>query len=153
MISTAELQNCGTAELNGDDNMSAQLRNRTKKFAVRIVEMFEALPKKASAYVLGKQVLRSGTSVAANYRSSCRARIKAEFLAKIGVVSEEADECVFWLELLVETGIVNERRMKSLLKEARELSAIFTASYNTARGSDNSAAPQFRNYAITDGSR
>lgn len=132
--SIAELQKCGTAELKDDENKSAQLRDRTKRFAVRIVGMFEALPKRASAYVLGKQALRSGTSIAANYRASCRARTKPEFVAKIGVVSEEADECVFWLELLVETGIASERRMQTLLKAARELSAIFTASYNTARG-------------------
>ena len=115
------------------DSQSAQLKVRTKQFAIRTVNMFEALPKKASAYVLGKQALRSGTSVAANYRAACRARSKAEFVAKIGIVAEEADECVFWLELLVETRIVPERKMSELLKEARELTAIFTASQNTAR--------------------
>ena len=82
---------------------------------------------------MGKQVLRSGTSVAANYRAVCRARSKAEFIAKIGVVVEEADETTFWLELLVETGIVRESRMRGLMSESNELLAIFAASQYTAR--------------------
>jgi four helix bundle protein len=82
---------------------------------------------------MGKQALRSGTSVAANYRAVCRARSKAEFIAKIGVVVEEADETTFWLELLVETGTVREQRMRSLMSESNELLAIFAASQYTAR--------------------
>jgi four helix bundle protein len=79
-----------------------ELKKRTKQFAIRIVRLFQALPRRDEARVIGKQVLRSGTSVAANYRAVCRARSKAEFVAKIGVVVEEIDETVFWLELLVE---------------------------------------------------
>jgi len=82
--------------------------------------------------VLGKQLLRCGTSVAANYRAACRARTKAEFIAKIGVVVEEADEAVLWLELLRESGILQHDQTESL-KEAKELTAIFTASRRTAR--------------------
>ena len=82
---------------------------------------------------MGRQLLRCGTSVAANYRAVCRARSKAEFVAKIGVVVEEADETVFWLEMLVEAGIVQAERMEPLLKEANELLAIFAASQRTAR--------------------
>jgi four helix bundle protein len=83
-----------------------ELKKRTKAFAIRIVKVFRSLPKTEDARIIGRQVLRSGTSVAANYRAVCRARSRAEFISKIGVVVEEADETVFWLELLVETNIV-----------------------------------------------
>ncbi len=82
--------------------------------------------------MLGKQLLRSGTSVAANYQAVCRARSKAEFIAKMGVVVEEADEALFWLELLVESGVVKEMRLMNLHAEAKELVAVFAASYRTA---------------------
>src|SRR5271168_4552841 len=110
-----------------------ELRDRTKKFAVRIVRVFRALPFKTDAQVLGKQLIRSGTSVAANYRAACRARSKAEWIAKIGIVVEEADETVFWLEMLSECEIVPLSKIESILAEARELTAIFTASRRTAR--------------------
>src|SRR5271166_3499719 len=111
-----------------------QLRDRTKAFALRVIRLFRSLPHQADAYVLGKQVLRAGTSVAANYRAVCRARSKAEFISKIGVVVEEAGETVFWLELLVECGVVSTSRMENLLVEANELLAISAASQRTARG-------------------
>lgn len=111
-----------------------QLRERTKQFALRIVKLFQSLPASDEARVLGKQVLRSGTSVAANYRATCRARSRAEFAAKMGTVVEEADETLFWLELLVETGLVPRKRMQNLLVEADELVAIFAASRRTSRG-------------------
>ncbi len=121
--------------LKNQNSKSGELKARTKKFAIRVIRMFKALPNKPAEQVIGKQALRAGTGMAANYRAACRARSKAEFTAKIGVVSEEADEVVYWLELLVDSGLVKAGLMDSLLKEARELSAIFTASYNTARGS------------------
>lgn len=130
---SAKLRKRESAKVETSYDKSEQLRQRTKRFAIRVTAMFDALPHKASAYVLGKQALRSGTSVAANYRAACRARSKAEFIAKIGVVAEEADESVFWLEMLLDTEIVTAKKLESLLKEARELSAIFTASYDTAR--------------------
>ena len=111
-----------------------ELRNRTKLFALTVVKLFKALPKTGEAQVLGKQVLRCGTSVAANYRAVCRARSRAEFVSRIGIVVEEADETVFWMELLVDSAVVPARRMNGLLTEARELTAIFTASQQTARG-------------------
>jgi four helix bundle protein len=83
---------------------------------------------------MGKQLLRCATSVAANYRAACRARTKVEFIAKMGVVVEEADEAILWLELLTESGIVQAGKTESLLSEAHELTAIFTASRRTARG-------------------
>jgi|SRR5882724_2141812 len=110
-----------------------ELKNRSKQFAIRIVKLFRSLPRAEEARIIGKQMLRSGTSVAVNYRAVCRARSKAEFIAKIGVVVEEADETVLWLELLVDTDIVRESRMTSLLAEANELLAIFAASQHTAR--------------------
>jgi four helix bundle protein len=110
-----------------------QLRDRSKSFALRVIRLFRSLPYKTDAQVLGKQLLRCGTSVAANYRAACRARSKAEFIAKIGIVVEEADETVLWLELLVESGIVPSKKVEDLLAEERELTAIFTASQQTAR--------------------
>ncbi len=91
------------------------------------------MPKSDEARVIGKQVLRSGTSVAANYRAVCRARSNAEFISKIGVVVEETDETVFWLELLVDTEIIDIQKMESLINEANELLAIFAAAQITAK--------------------
>jgi four helix bundle protein len=110
-----------------------ELRDRTKKFALRILRLYKSLPFAADAQVLGKQLIRSATSVAANYRAACRARSRQEFAAKIGVVVEEADETVFWLELLSDSGLVKAERLNELLTESRELTAIFTAAYSTAR--------------------
>ena len=110
-----------------------ELKNRTKQFAIRIVRLFRALPKSDETRIIGKQVLRSGTSVAANYRAVCRARSRAEFIAKIGIVVEEADETVFWLELLIETETVGPNLLNNLLDEANELLAIFAASQITAK--------------------
>jgi four helix bundle protein len=83
--------------------------------------------------VIGKQLLRSGTSVGANYRAACRARSRNEFIAKLGIVVEEADETIYWLELLVENDIVQEGRLRELLNETRELTALFTAAQRTSR--------------------
>lgn len=110
-----------------------ELRNRTKSFAIRVVKLYNSLPYRSAAQVLGKQLLRSGTSVAANYRAACRARSRAEWIAKIGIVVEEADETVFWLEMLADCEIVSNDRISDLLKEGHELSALFTASQRTAR--------------------
>ena len=119
-------------------SQAEQLKERTKQFAIRLVRLFRSLPKTEEARIIGKQALRSGTSVAANYRAVCRARSKAEFVARIGIVVEEADETVFWLELLVETEIVSQVRMNGLLTEANELLAIFAASQRTAKSPNDS---------------
>ena len=110
-----------------------QLRERTKAFAIRVVKLFRALPTRPDAQIMGTQLLRSATSVGANYRAACRGRSRAEFVAKLGIVTEEADESVYWMELLVATAVVPERRMRELMKEGRELTAIFTAARNTSR--------------------
>jgi four helix bundle protein len=115
-------------------SLHEQLRSRTKQFAIRIIRLFRALPRVEEARIIGRQLLRSATSVAANYRSVGRARSKSEFIAKMGVVVEEADEGVFSLELLVEADIVPEAKLRDLLTEANELLAIFAASQRTAKG-------------------
>jgi four helix bundle protein len=109
------------------------LRVRTKGFALRIVRLFQSLPTRPDAQVLGKQVLRSGTSIAANYRAACGARSRAEFTSKIGIVVEEADETMFWLEMMSESGIVAEKKVGELKAEAKELTALFTATHHTMK--------------------
>ena len=110
-----------------------ELRARAKKFALRVIRMSQALPRTREANVIANQVLRSATGTAANYRAAGRSRSKAEFIAKIGVVIEEADETVFWLEMLAESGMVKPAKLESIQKEAQELLAIFAASRRTAR--------------------
>lgn len=110
-----------------------ELRQRTKKFALRIIKFVEILPKARSALVLGNQLIRSATSIGANYRSACRARSKADFISKIAIVEEEADETTYWLELISELNLVKSNDLNSLLKEAKELTAIFTSSRRTAK--------------------
>ena len=102
--------------------------------ALRIVKLFRSLPKTDDARILGKQLLRSGTSIGANYRAACRARSRAEFVAKLGIVLEEADETVFWLELMRDAGIFPETKLREIVQEAKELVAIFVASIKTAKG-------------------
>src|SRR5208337_3972191 len=109
------------------------LRRRTKEFALRVINLFRALPRTEEARILGRQVLRSGTAVAANYRSACRARSRADFISKIGITVEEADETAFWLELIVDAGIIKRSKLDSLLAETNELVRIFQASRTTAR--------------------
>jgi len=109
------------------------LRQRTKVFALRIIKLFRALPKTEEARVLGKQILRSGTAVGANYRSACRARSRADFISKIGITVEEADETAYWLELLVDAGIMKRTLLEGLLVEADELVRILQASRTTAK--------------------
>jgi four helix bundle protein len=111
------------------------LKRRTKKFALQVIKFFETLPKNETCRILGRQLLRAGTSVGANYRSACRAKSTADFISKPGTVEEEADESSYWMELLVENGKVSETEAASLIKEANELLAIAVSSINTARKS------------------
>lgn len=113
-------------------SQSEELRDRTKSFAVRILRLFRSLPRRADAQVIGKQLVRSGTSIAANYRACCRARSRQEFAARMGIVVEEADETLLWLELLIESAIMKPEKLASLQNEAKQLTAIFTASYETS---------------------
>jgi four helix bundle protein len=109
------------------------LQNRTKAFAVRIVKAFARLPKDEAVRVIGRQFLRSGTSLAANYRAACRARSVADFVSKISVVVEETDETLFWFELLVEAKLTKKNLVEPLMKECQELLKIFSASLATAK--------------------
>lgn len=110
----------------------ADLKLRTKRFALEIIKFCESLPKDDTSRTLGRQLLRAGTSVAANYRSACLAKSKADFISKLRIVLEEADESAFWIELLVESGKIDMTQSKAVLKEATELTAISMASINTA---------------------
>jgi len=116
----------------GSDEQGGHER-RTKEFALRVIRLTEALPKTQTAQVIGRQLLRSATSVAANYRAACRAKSTVDFISKMGTVEEEADESLFWMELLVEAGIVRPERLERLLEEADEFVAITVASINTAK--------------------
>jgi four helix bundle protein len=106
-------------------NGRQDLRKRTKDFALRIVKLYGALPKSAVAQVLGKQILRSGTSVGAQYREACRAKSNADFVTKIEGALQELDETQYWLELIAETNLINPERLKALLDETEELIAMF----------------------------
>src|SRR5437867_11476002 len=109
-----------------------ELKERTKQFALRVMRLVGALPRTPKGNAIAGQLVRSGTSVAANYRAACRGRSRAEFVAKIGVVEEEADETALWLELIVADKLLPEKKIASLLTEANELVAIMAASYISA---------------------
>ena len=109
------------------------LKKRTKAFALRILKLVDALPKTTAGRALASQIVRSGTSYAANYRTACRAKSPADFIAKMSIVEEEADETLFWLELLEESKLVNAAKLAAIKQEADELIAITVASIKTAR--------------------
>ena len=113
--------------------MKNNLKDRTKQFALLVIRHCEALPKGETVKVNGGQLLRCGISVGANYRVACRARSTAEFIAKMGIVEEECDECLYWMELLIEASLVPEERLRELMREADELLAITVSSIKTAR--------------------
>ena len=114
------------------------LKQRTKQFALRVIKLTESLPKGRAGDVLGRQLLRSGTSVAANYRSACRARSVPDFQSNMGIVEEEADESALWLELITEAGLMRAEQTTSLQTEANELTAIAVASIRTSRQNNRS---------------
>ena len=110
-----------------------ELKVRTKAYALRVIKLVEALPRNRTAHVIGNQLLRAATSVGANYRAACRAKSSADFIAKMGIVEEEADECLYWLELLIESGLISQERLVDLINEGNALVAIAVASIRTAR--------------------
>jgi four helix bundle protein len=110
-----------------------ELKQRTKQFALRVIKLVEAIPNTTTGRTIGNQLLRSGMSVGANYRAACRGKSKADFIAKAGISLEEADESLYWMELLQEAGIIPSERLNNLMKETDELVAIFTSSIKTAR--------------------
>ena len=123
----------------------AELKQRTKPFAWRVIEMTGSLPRKLAADVLGRQLVRSATSVAANYRSACRAKSRADFISKMGTVEEEADESMLWLELIGESGLMSPVRLVELLDEANALTAIAVKSIRTARAHATNPQSAIRN--------
>ena len=108
-------------------------KERTKRLALRVIRLVEALPRKRSADVIGKQLLRSATSVGANYRAACRGKSASDVIAKLGIVEEEADESIYWMELLIEGGFIPEAKRKDLLVETNEIVAITITSIKTLR--------------------
>jgi four helix bundle protein len=110
-----------------------EFKKRTKQFALRIIRVADSLPKTMAGRHIGGQLLRSGTSVGSNYRAACRARSQPEFCAKLGIVEEEADESIYWMELLVDAGLIRESLLTNLVKEANEILAMVVASITTAR--------------------
>jgi four helix bundle protein len=118
---------------------TAELKARTKEFALRVIRLVYALPNTVKGHAIPNQIMRSATSIAANYRAACRARSRAEFIAKIWVVEEEADETAFWLELIIDSNIRGKTQIEPLLKEASELVAIMVASRKSAIGNRKSA--------------
>ena len=110
-----------------------ELKDRTKQFAIRVVKLISRLPSSIEGQAIARQLIRSGTSVGANYRAACRGRSKAEFIAKLGIVEEEADESAFWMEIIIETGLLKKDLVEALLKEANELVAIMAASRKSAK--------------------
>ena len=109
------------------------LKDRTKALALRIIRLVEAIPSTDAGQIIGRQILRSGTSVGANYRASLRAKSKADMLNKWKIVEEEADETLYWLELLVESGLMPETKLKPLMTEVEEILAMLVTSINTLR--------------------
>lgn len=112
---------------------TSDLKDKTKNFALRIIKLSDSLPQSRAGNVIANQILRSATSIGANYRAACRARSKADFISKITIVEEEADETLYWLELINEANLISYNRLRDLMKVADELVAIFTSSGKTAK--------------------
>jgi four helix bundle protein len=111
-----------------------EMKRRTKQFAKRIVILCREMPSTEESRLICKQLFRAGTAVGANYRAACRGRSRADFISKLGIVLEEADESLYWMELIVEAELMSSQRLALLMEEARQLVAIFVASLNTAKG-------------------
>ncbi|OGO29550.1 MAG: four helix bundle protein [Chloroflexi bacterium RBG_16_54_18] len=110
-----------------------ELKKRTKSFGIRVIKLVEALPNSNTARIIGNQLLRSGTSIGANYHSALRARSKTDFISKIGIVIEETDESLYWMEILAEINLVSKERLSELMQEANELTSIFITTVKSTR--------------------
>src|SRR5712692_2446977 len=119
-----------------DENL---FKKRTKQLALRFIEIVDALPKNRTADVIGRQLIRSGTSIGANYRAACRGKSTADVIAKLRIVEEEADESAYWMELLIESGLLPEARLSELLQETNEILAMTVASIRTLQKRDGSS--------------
>jgi four helix bundle protein len=111
----------------------AEMKRRTKQFALRVMNLVEGLPETNAGRVIGRQLLRSATSVGANYRAACRAKSTADFIAKLAIVEEEADESMYWMELLIESGQVKENLLTDLLDECNQIVSIVVSSIKTSK--------------------
>jgi four helix bundle protein len=118
---------------------SSQLKNRTKKYSITILDLVEKLPNTISGRAVSNQIVRSGTSVGANYRAVCRARSDREFIAKMSIVIEESDETLFWLEIILEKEWLNKSKIDIIWKEGNELTAIFVSSMKTIKDRVNNS--------------
>ena len=127
-----------------------ELKLRTKKFALIVINLINELPNSRAGNAIGNQLIRSGTSVASNYRASCRARSSADFVSKLTIVEEECDESLFWLELITESGLLSNELTKKAMAEANELTAIFTAAGKTTKekinNNKNKSNPSLHNH-------
>ena len=119
-----------------------EFKRRTKQVALRLIRLVESLPSSTTAQVLGKQLIRSGTSIGANYRAACRGKSRADVAHKLSIVEEEADESLYWIELLVEAKLVGEKRVRALCAEINEIIAMTVASIKTIRRRKNGANPK-----------
>ena len=138
---SAELKNMNPIQSqNAERRMKSQtteetsLKERTKSFALNVIKLVESLPKGRTAETIGRQLLDAGTSVGANYRAACRARSPADFISKMGIVEEDADETIYWMELLIKARLVQENDISGLLDEANQILAMTVSSIKTARG-------------------
>jgi four helix bundle protein len=127
------IADCGAQSVDWKYMTTQELKERTFEFGVRVIDSVESLPKSEIGTILGRQLLRAGTSVGANYRAAARARSRADFISKLGIVEEECDEALYWMEMIVARKLLKEARLSSLLKEGSELLAIIVASIKTAR--------------------
>jgi four helix bundle protein len=110
-----------------------EFKHRTKQMALRVIKMIDALPRTTTGVMIGKQLLRAATSVGANYRAACRAKSDADMIAKLGIVEEEADETLYWLEIIVESGLMPQTRLSDLMQEVDEIVAMTASSIRTLR--------------------
>jgi four helix bundle protein len=139
VIFESRIADCGLPIKKGEPMNPEEFKARTKKYAVRVIRLVDALPASRSTNALANQLVRSGTSVGANYRSACRAKSRADFISKMGTVEEEADEALYGMELLIESGKMKPERLSDLMKESDEILAMVCASAKTARFSNQSA--------------
>ena len=133
-----------------DENL---FKRRTKQLALRVIKAVEGLPKNRTADVLGRQLIRSGTSIGANYRAACRGKSTADVIAKFRIVEEEADESAYWMELLIESGLVSEARLSQLLQETNEILAMTVASIRTLQKRNGSSPFNRQSKTCTELSR
>src|SRR6266404_5331978 len=122
-----------------------ELAKRTLHFGLRVIRLVESLPNSQTARVIGNQLLRAGTAVGANYRSALRGKSRADFVAKMGIVEEECDEALYWMQMMIEAGIMKKSRLTKLMQEANEIIAIVVSSIKTARARTSSPKSGFRN--------